>query len=84
METVTTSYGILSVLPPLIAIALALITKQTVFSLIVGLWSGVTIISGWNPILALPRMISDFFIPLIANESNAGMLILITSCGGFV
>ncbi len=45
METVTTSYGILSVLPPLIAIALALITKQTVFSLIVVLWSGVTIIS---------------------------------------
>lgn len=83
METVV-NYGILSVLPPLIAISLALITKQTVFSLIVGLWAGVTIISGWNPVLALPRMISDFFIPLVANEYNAGMLVLITACGGFV
>ncbi|MDO4277564.1 MAG: Na+/H+ antiporter NhaC family protein [Lachnoclostridium edouardi] len=83
METVV-NYGILSILPPLIAISLALITKQTVFSLIVGLWAGVTIINGWNPILALPKMISDFFIPLIANESNAGMLVLITACGGFV
>lgn len=29
-------------------------------------------------------MISKFFIPLIANEWNAGMLMLIVSCGGFV
>lgn len=77
-------YGFLSLIPPITAIALALITKQTVFSLLIGLWTGATIICGWNPILALPSMISDYFIPLIANEWNAGMLMLITSCGGFV
>lgn len=77
-------YGILGLLPPLIAISLALITKQTVFSLLVGLWVGATIVNGWNPILALPKMISDFFIPLIGNEGNAGMIMLITACGGFV
>ena len=77
-------YGFLSLIPPITAIALALITKQTAFSLLIGLWTGATIICGWNPILALPSMISNYFIPLIANEWNAGMLMLITSCGGFV
>lgn len=77
-------YGFLSLIPPITAIALALITKQTVFSLLIGLWIGATIICGWNPIMALPSMISDYFIPLIGNEYNAGMLMLITSCGGFV
>lgn len=77
-------YGILSLIPPLTAIILALITKQTVFSLLIGLWIGTTIVCGWNPIVAFPTMISKFFIPLIANEWNAGMLMLIVSCGGFV
>lgn len=77
-------YGFLSLLPPIVAIGLALITKQTILSLVAGLWVGATIICGWNPIEALPMMISDYFIPLIGNEWNAGMLMLITACGGFV
>ena len=77
-------YGILSVIPPLVAILLALVTKQTVFSLFLGLWIGTTIISDWNPIIGFPKMISDFFIPLIGNTWNAGMIMLIVSCGGFV
>ncbi|EEX47876.1 Na+/H+ antiporter family protein [Jonquetella anthropi E3_33 E1] len=77
-------YGFLSLIPPIVAIVLALVTKQTVFSLVVGLWIGTTIICGWNPIVGFPTMISKFFIPLIANEWNAGMLMLIVSCGGFV
>lgn len=77
-------YGFLSVIPPLTAIILALVTKQTIFSLVVGLWVGATIINGWNPIIAIPKMISDFFIPQIASEWNAGTLMLIVACGGFV
>ena len=77
-------YGFLSLLPPLVAIGMALITKQTILSLLVGLWVGTTIICGWNPIEGLPTMISDYFIPQVGNEWNAGMLMLITACGGFV
>lgn len=77
-------YGILTIVPPLIAIGLALITKQTILSLVAGLWVGTTILCGWNPIEGLPMMISDFFIPNIGNEGNAGTLMLITACGGFV
>lgn len=77
-------YGILALIPPIVAITMSLITKQTILSLVLGVWTGATIINGWNPIVAIPKTISDFIIPQIGNEWNAGMLMLITACGGFV
>ncbi len=41
-------YGILSILPPILAIILALKTKQVYVSLIFGTWLGWVIINGWN------------------------------------
>ncbi len=41
----------LSLLPPIIAILLALKTKQTLLSLFVGVWVGATIINGYNPLV---------------------------------
>ncbi len=43
-----TSFGWLSILPPIIAIVLALITKEVISSLIVGIMSGALIYSGGN------------------------------------
>lgn len=77
-------YGFLAIVPPLIAITLALVTKQTILSLFIGLWVGTTIISNGNFLVGLPMMITDYFIPNIANEWNASLLMLITACGGFV
>lgn len=77
-------YGFLAIVPPLIAITLALVTKQTILSLFIGLWVGTTIISKGNFLVGLPMMITDYFIPNIANEWNASLLMLITACGGFV
>lgn len=42
------SYGFLSVLPPLLAIVLALRTKQVYISLVFGIWLGWVIIHDWN------------------------------------
>lgn len=44
------SYGFLSLLPPLIAIVLAIRTKQVYISLLFGIWLGWMIISGWDPV----------------------------------
>jgi Na+/H+ antiporter NhaC len=41
-------YGIWSVLPPVLAIILALRTKQVYIALVFGIWLGWLIISGWN------------------------------------
>ncbi len=42
--------GWLSVLPPLLAIVLAIRTKHVYLSLILGIWLGWTIIHSWNPL----------------------------------
>ena len=42
------TYGILSLAPPLIAIFLAIRTKQVYVSLLLGIWLGWIILSGWN------------------------------------
>ena len=44
------NYGLLSVLPPLLAIGLAIGTKQVYLSLMAGIWLGWTTLNGWNPL----------------------------------
>lgn len=43
-------YGWLSLLPPVLAIILAIRTKQVFVSLLFGIWLGWVIINGWNPL----------------------------------
>lgn len=78
------SFGFLSLIPAILVIILALKTKKTLFSLLVGGYIGSVIISHWNPLVALPNMVSDFVIPAISDSWNAGTLILVTVAGGFV
>lgn len=77
-----TTFGIFCLLPPLFAIVLALITKQTVLSLFVAVWLGATMISGGNPLVGFTKIVSDYMIPSIS--SNASMLILVTLAGGMI
>ena len=44
------AYGFLSVLPPIIAIVLALRTKQVYIALLFGIWFSWLIINDWNPL----------------------------------
>ena len=46
-------YGWLSLLPPLIAIVLAIITRRAVVSLLVGVFCGALITAGGNPLVAV-------------------------------
>ncbi len=50
-------YGFLSVLPPIIAIILALRTKQVYIALLFGIWFSWLIIKGWNPLEGTLAMI---------------------------
>ena len=77
-------YGFLSLIPPIVAIVLALITKQTIISLFAGVWIGSTIINGWNPLTGFAKTVSDFMLPSIADGWNAGLLVLVSLAGGFV
>ncbi len=46
-------YGWLTIIPPLVAIALALITKQVIVSLLIGILSGAFILTGFSPLGAV-------------------------------
>ena len=50
-------YGWFSLLPPIIAIVLAVVTRRAVPSLMLGIFVGALVTAGWNPIIA----IHDFF-----------------------
>jgi Na+/H+ antiporter NhaC len=44
-------YGIWSLLPPALAITLAIVTRQVLISLFAGIWVGYTVVQHWNPLL---------------------------------
>ena len=76
-------YGFLSLLPPILAIIIAIITKQTIISLFIGVWLGATIINSWNPLVGFTYTITDTMIPSIADPWNASLLLLVTTTGGY-
>ncbi|PKL23391.1 MAG: sodium:proton antiporter [Spirochaetae bacterium HGW-Spirochaetae-3] len=45
-------FGILSIIPPVLTIALAILTKDVIVSLFLGILSGTLIVAGGNPVLA--------------------------------
>ncbi|MDL2327623.1 sodium:proton antiporter [Ruminococcaceae bacterium OttesenSCG-928-A11] len=78
------NYGWLSLLPPLLTIVLAFVTKQTIVSMFMGIWLGATIMSGWNPIDGLLTGFTRFIFGSIADSWNAGMLVIMVLIGGFI
>lgn len=62
-------YGILSVLPPVVAIILALRTKQVYIALLFGIWFSWLIIKGWNPLDGTIAMI-EALVNVFKSEGN--------------
>ena len=77
-------YGALCLIPPIVTIVLAFITKQTIISMFLGIWVGATIIYGFNPIDGLIYGFKGYIIPNIADSWNAGMLVIMALIGGFM
>ena len=64
------SYGVLSIIPPLTVILLALWTKKTLFSLIVGTYIGSVIINGGN-ILSIRNHASPWVLSCVLYRRNS-------------
>ena len=62
-------YGFLSVLPPIVAIILALRTKQVYIALLFGIWFSWLIIKGWHPLDGTIAMIEGM-VNVFKSESN--------------
>ena len=74
-------FGILSIVPPIVAIALALITKEVITSLLIGILSGGLIYTGGNIIAALETVFDLMGTKL---GDNALMLVFLTMLGSLV
>lgn len=78
------NYGVLSLLPPIVAVVLAIWSKNVILSLFCGGFMGAMIFCGGNPFAAVQSMIGDYFFVQLTDSYNAGVLVLIVFIGGFI
>ena len=74
----------LSLLPPIIAIALALITKEVYSSLFIGITAGALMYANFNFSGTIDHLFVDGFISSIADPYNIGIIIFLVVLGTIV
>jgi len=79
MET----YGWLSILPPLLAIFLAIKTKHVYISLVLGIWLGWAIIHSWNPVSGLIHTLGAL-VAVFKDEDNTRVVLFSAMIGAII
>lgn len=72
-----------SLIPPVLAIVLAIITRQVYLSLAAGIWAGWTVLSGWNPAAGAAAAI-DGTVAVLGDESNAKVILFTLVIGALI
>ena len=83
-ESVKAYATFLALLPPIIAIVLALITKEVYSSLVIGIVVGGVIYAGGNFEKTLTHVVLDGFVANIADSYNVGILLFLILLGALV
>lgn len=78
-----TSFGLWGIVPPLLAIVLAFVTKDVIVSLFIGILSGTLIVAGGNPVLALMSL-ADTVAGSLADGWNIRIFMFCALLGGLV
>lgn len=76
--------GLVSLIPPLLAILLAVLFRNVVIALFVGIFVGLMIVIGPNPVTTTMGLVTDHLAPVVTDSYNAGVMILLFFIGGFV
>ncbi|HXG39066.1 MAG TPA: Na+/H+ antiporter NhaC family protein [Bacteroidota bacterium] len=82
--TVRVIPGILSILPPLLAIVLALIIRQVVISLFAGIWLGAIFLYDYNIVGGIYRVVDHFILKALGDMSHVQIIIFSMLFGGMV
>ena len=77
-------HGLISLAPPLVALALALTTRNVILSLALGVLGGFTVLAGYNPLLGVIQLIEQGLFAQLAEPSHAALILLILLIGGFI
>jgi tetracycline resistance efflux pump len=72
-----------SILPPILAIILAISTKQVILSLFSGIWMGFTIMSGFNPLAGVTASL-DGIINVFTDPGDTRVLIFTLIIGALI
>ena len=72
-----------SILPPVIAIILAIWSKQVILSLSAGIWMGFTLLSGFNPLTGIAQSL-DGMINVFSDPGDARVLIFTLLIGSLI
>ena len=81
MEMIGTFWALV---PPLVAIVLALITKEAYSSLFIGIVVGALFYTGFAPVATLDTVLNDGFIAALADSWNAGIFLFLVLLGTMV
>ena len=78
--------GWFSILPPLVAILLALVFKEVITALLAGIWLGALAVAGYNPLNATWRLIDQYVVPALGDTDGGHTQIVVFSLmlGGMV
>ncbi len=80
MSYETLPFGALALAPPLLAIVLAMYTRQVLVSLFAGVWIGALMIADWNPVAAT-ALSMDWIVEVVRSPFDTKFLILIMFMG---
>ncbi|MBR4857831.1 MAG: Na+/H+ antiporter NhaC family protein [Clostridia bacterium] len=83
-ESIGSYASILALLPPVIAIVLALITKEVYSSLIIGIVVGGFIFAGGNFETAINHVLFDGFVSSLSDSYNMGIIVFLVLLGALV
>lgn len=73
----------ISLLPPLLAITLAIVSRQVYLSLAGGIWLGYAILEGWNPFAGLARAI-DGTVAVLGDTGDAKVILFTLVIGALI
>lgn len=77
-------FGVRAVLPPVFAIALALISREVVPALLGGIWLGAAYLNGGNAVTGLLRTLDEHLVGALADPDHASILLFSLILGGMV
>jgi len=87
-KTVSTSTyvipGVLSLLPPLLTLICAIVTRLTLVSLLLGIWAGALCLSSYNPITGFLRTFDTYFLNSFCNSGHSGIVLFTLLLGGLL
>jgi len=76
--------GFLSLMPPLLAILLALVARQVMIALFTGIWFGATVIENYDPVFGFLRVVDTYLIQALNHPDHVAIVMFSMTLGGMV